>query len=384
MLLLSIGHLGGGPETVRLLAKYLDRTRYEISVVCPESATMKRLAEIPDVKRFTLPFPTTPRPGIVRQIASLIKSERVDILHTHLFHGDLYGFLATRLTPVPLLLSTVQGINFFWESESFPRRAQWWLASKAYRGIYRVFDGIATCSDAVRGAICARPGLKVGRDRVCVIHNSADMQEVQAAAARTPAPVRGLPDWSPSRRKRLITVANFECFKGHRILLQALKRLSSDLSFECLLVGDGPERPAMEVMAANLGLSNRVRFLGYRDDVPSLLRQCDLFVLPSLWEPFGIAMVEAMVLGVPVVACCAGGVPEIITDGETGVLVTPGSPLALAEGICRVLSDQVFAARLAAQARKIAEGRFDARGMAGSYERWYRKLITKERRGHDS
>lgn len=126
-----------------------------------------------------------------------------------------------------------------------------------------------------------------------------------------------------------------------------------------------------------MGLTDTVRFLGYRDDVPALLRGSDLFVLPSLWEPFGIAAVEAMALGVPVVACASGGVPEIITDGENGVLVPPGDPAALAAGIRRVLSDPFLVVRMIAKARKTAKSRFDAREMASAYERWYEELLDQ-------
>ena len=385
MFLLPIGHLGGGPETVRLLAKFLDRGRYRVSVVCPESPVLQQLAEIPDITLYPLGFPTIPRPAVVRQIASLIRRERVDILHTHLFHGDLYGFLATRVAAVPTLLSTVQGINFHWEAEPLPRRYWWWLLSKGNRGIYRVFDGIATCSAAVKEAICARPGLKVRRDQIRVIHNSVDASRLRAASevavegderSTTTGP-------SPSTRlKRIIVVANFESFKDHPNLFQALRRLPSTLSVECLLVGDGPGRPAMEALATDLGVSERLRFTGFRHDVPALIRQSDLLVLPSLWEPFGIAIIEAMLLGVPVVACRAGGVPEILTHDVSGLLVEPGDSAALATAIELALTDSTRAHRLIGEARKVAEDRFQATQMVRAYDQWYDELSTRPAARH--
>lgn len=381
MHVLPNGDLGGGQETVRHLARHLDPERFEVSVVCPDSPMMQRLASIPWVRRFSLQFPTIPGLRTVRRLAPLIRTERVDILHTHLFHGDLYGFLATRLVPVPVLVSTVQGINFFWEMEAFPRRARWWISSRFYRGIYRAFDGIVACSAAVRDAICSRPGLKVHRERVRVIHNSIDVHETLEAAEKLARPTGFSPGSRTSPPKRLITVANFAPFKGHRVLLEALQQLSSEVLFEVLLVGDGPERPALEAMVKSLGLADRVRFLGYRDDVPALLRQCDIFVLPSLWEPFGIAVLEAMTFGVPVVACAAGGIPEIITDGETGTLVAPQDPTALAAGIRRALSDSFFPTQMIPRARKLVESQFDARGMAARYAGWYEELIASTAQG---
>ena len=98
---------------------------------------------------------------------------------------------------------------------------------------------------------------------------------------------------------------------------------------------------------------------------------CDLFVLPSLWEGFGIALVEAMALGVPVLACRAGGVPEIVTDGQTGLLVPPGDVDALAAGLWRLLSDDALRGSLAAKAAPDAAARFEAKSMAEQYQKLY-------------
>jgi len=370
MLVLSSGKLGGGEETVRLLAKHLDRARFQVSVVCPPGPIFQRMAAIPDVRLYELMFPTVPSIGTIRCLSKLIELERVQILHTHLYHGDLYGFLATRLTPVPRLVSTIQAVYFWGEMETGARQARWRVGSLVFRGIYLAFNGLVTCSAAVREAVCTRPGLKVQRDRVTVIHNSIDVQELKPDWESTRA-LGFSEDSSVSHSKRVIVVANFTRVKGHRTLLNAMAKLPTDVMSECWLVGDGPERAETERLAEFLGLKNRVRFLGSRNDVPALLRQCDLLVLPSLWEGFGIALVEAMVLGVPTLACRAGGVSEIIRDGETGLLVPPGDADAMAAGIQRLLSDDALRARLAAKAAPDAAARFDARSMAERYQKFY-------------
>ena len=368
MLVLPNGDLGGGQETVRLLARHLDRTRYDVSVVCPPSPTLDRLQETGDVTCVPLAFPRVPRPRSVRRLASLIAEQRVDVLHTHLFHGDLYGFLATRLVSVPWLVSTIQGVNFDWRSERQPRRARWWAASHGYRAIYRGFDRVATCSVALRDAVCTRPGVKLRPDRVTVIHNSVDVSELRREVdAQTPSDAGR----ETGRRRRVVTVANFARFKGHPVLVEAMTRIPAEWDVEWWLVGDGPERPAVEALARRRGLAGRVRFLGYRRDVPAILRDADLFVLPSLWEPFGIAVVEAMVLRVPVAAVRAGGVPEIVTDEETGLLAEPGDAEGLAKNIRRLLSDPGLRDRLATRAAHEAAARFDAPAMAAKYEALY-------------
>lgn len=367
MLVVSSGERGGGEETVRVLAKHLGRDRFDVSVVCPSGPMFRRIAEIPGIRVHQVAFPTVPSVRAVKRLAALIRREGVEILHTHLYHGDLYGFLATRLAPVSRLVSTIQAINFYWEIESGGRRLRWRAASLVSRGIYRAFDGLVTCSAALREAVCNRRGLKVERERVTVIHNSTDLEELKPYIQEKPPAA----DSREGGAKRLIAVANFGKYKGHRILLQALAKLPGEPVLESWLVGDGPERDDMERLARDLGLTSRVRFLGSRHDVPALLRQCDLFVLPSLWEPFGIALVEAMVLGMPVLACRAGGVPEIVRDGETGLLVPAGDADAMAAGLQRLLSDGALRARLAAKAALDAAARFDAKSMAERYQKFY-------------
>lgn len=380
LLVLSNGDLGGAQEIVVLLARFLDQNRYEVSVVCPDSPSMERLSEIPGIKRFVMPFPTLPSIATANHLASIIRSEHIQIIHTHLFHGDFYGWMATRLAPVPVLASTIQGVNFFWELDPFPRRLTSWLFSKGYRGIYRSFDGIAACSEAVKQAIASRPGLRVWPQRVRVIHNSVDVEQLRVSAGGSQGDTM-----ESDRRKtqntgeRIVTVvANFAPFKGHTVFLEAVRRLLPEVPVRCLLVGDGPNRRRVERKARSLGLTGVVEFLGYRRDVPRLLRTSDLVVLPSIWEPFGLAVVEAMVLGVPVVACGSGGTPEILIDGRTGLLAPPGDPEALANRMKRVLMDSELASRLTDQARVWAESRFNAQGMVSAYQQWYEELIISK------
>ena len=374
LLILPIGHLGGGPETVRLLAQHLDRKRFDVSVVCPNSPMMARLAEIQDLRCWALEFPMVPSLRTIGRLAALIRRERIDIVHSQLFHGDLYAFLATRLTRGVRLVSTIQGINFFWETERPPRRTTWWLAAKAYRLLYRAFDGIAACSEATKQAVCSRPGIKIPVERVRAIHNTIDVPETvrqSQQAARLPARSGG-----SAPRPRIITVANFDPVKGHQLLIEAITYLGANFNTEWWLVGDGPERGRIEARVRELGFTDRIHFLGYRDDVPALIQACDLFVFPSLWDGLGMAALEAMALGVPVVACAAGGIPEIIEDRVTGWLVPPGDAAALAAAIRAVLGDQALVAQVVREARVRVEQDHDARGMAEQYAQWYEELMA--------
>jgi glycosyltransferase involved in cell wall biosynthesis len=144
-------------------------------------------------------------------------------------------------------------------------------------------------------------------------------------------------------------------------------------------VGDGELRPALEAQALRLGLGAQVHFTGWRDDVPALVALGDLFVLPSLNEPFGRVLIEAMATGKAVVATAAGGVPEIVVHGETGLLVPPGDPGALAAAVRELLDDAPRGARLGAAGRRRAETVFSLAGHVAAVERVYGEVLRGRR-----
>jgi glycosyltransferase involved in cell wall biosynthesis len=356
--------MGGGELTFRHLVDHLDTERFEVLVASPPWPALAETVTARGMTMVTLPLNHWPRTDVVRGIARLVRTWRPDIVHSHLLLADIYTALASRLARPCRLVSTVQGVNYRWELEGFPRRQRYWLFARGYRLVYRAFDALVACSAVVRDAVCAGPGARIRRDRIGVIHNAADIVRLRRDAAV-------LPRATPGPRPRLITVANLDPVKGHDLLLRALVLLD-DVPFECLLVGDGPLRGTLEAQVRALGLTERVRFLGRRHDVPALVRGSDLFVFPSLWEGFGIAAVEAMALEVPVVAVARGAMPEIIEDGVTGLLA-PAEPAALAAAIRRGLTDETFRERAVPAALARAEA-FDARAMVRKYEGWYESL----------
>ncbi len=157
----------------------------------------------------------------------------------------------------------------------------------------------------------------------------------------------------------LLCVANLHWIKGVEHLVRAVGLLG-DPGVELALAGDGPEEANLRALATGLGISGQVRFLGLRNDVSDLVRQAGIFIHPAVWEEaFGFAIAEAMAGGCAVVATNAGGIPELIEDGVTGLLVPPADPAALAAAIRRLLDDPALRARLQAAARRRVEERFD-------------------------
>lgn len=173
------------------------------------------------------------------------------------------------------------------------------------------------------------------------------------------------------------TVARLAEQKNLPVLLEALRTLRAEIpGLRLVVAGDGPLRHRLERQAARLGVGGSVLFLGHQEDVASIYAAMDVFVLPSWHEGFGVVFLEAMSMGVPVVGTRVIGSVDAIQDGETGLLVAPGDPGALAGAILRLLTDDGLARRLAGNGRKWVRDRGSRTTMAAVVERLYRELCT--------
>ncbi|MGE5192782.1 MAG: GT4 family glycosyltransferase PelF, partial [Deltaproteobacteria bacterium] len=167
--------------------------------------------------------------------------------------------------------------------------------------------------------------------------------------------------------------------KDQRTLLRAMRLVVDEVSdFVLDIVGDGPDRPALESLCDELRLRGNVRFLGFRDDVHALLPQSDLFVLSSVTEGLPMTLLEAMAAGLPTVSTDVGGISELVAEGETGRLVPPQSPEALAAAILELVRDPERAARMGTAGRRRVAGEFDLRRVVARYEDLYQKLLGRQ------
>jgi glycosyltransferase involved in cell wall biosynthesis len=203
-----------------------------------------------------------------------------------------------------------------------------------------------------------------------VVHNGVDMDEL----AR-PDPGKPLPPVHPY----VLCIAAHNEKKALDVLLAAFAEIGdAHRSVRLVLVGDGPLRPQHEAQARALALEDRVEFLGERGraEVARLLHGCSIFVLPSRSEPFGVVVTEALACRKAVVASAVGGIPEIIEDGRSGVLVEPDNPGALARALIRMLDDRALRERLAEAGYERVRERFVCDRMSARYEHLYSGLLA--------
>jgi glycosyltransferase involved in cell wall biosynthesis len=228
-----------------------------------------------------------------------------------------------------------------------------------------ITDGIIACSTRVRDAFRARHPRYPSR-RLIVIENGVDTSS-RAPVADALASVR-----KPGHRV-VVTVARLDPVKDLGTMIRALATLG-DRKVQLVLVGDGPTREELTALTRDLGLEERVTFLGFRRDVADILRAADVFALSSISEGMPLAALEAMAAGLPVVATAVGGTPEVVRDGVTGLLVPARDPNAFGAALARVLDDDALRASMGAASRARVEASFSLRVTTERYLDAYEAL----------
>lgn len=227
-------------------------------------------------------------------------------------------------------------------------------------------------SEAVRSRLRPWPA---AYDRCAVVPNGIDLESF--IPFKDPTTVRESLGVPPTARL-IGTVGRLVRFKGHRDLLEAFARLrGSHPEIRLLIVGDGPERDTITRGAQELGIAGNVHFAGHREDVADLLSTMEVFILPSLAEDFGRVVIEAMAMDRPVVATAAGGVPEIVLESVTGLLVPPADPAAMAQAVSTLLADPSRAQAMGRAGRQRVEKHYNLQRHAELVEAVYDEVLQE-------
>jgi glycosyltransferase involved in cell wall biosynthesis len=233
---------------------------------------------------------------------------------------------------------------------------------------------LIACSEAVRQDLTAKG---IAADRITVMHYPVDPEDMRPT--RSPLVVRA--EFGALADTPVVgTFAHLSLKKGYRELVRTaafVLRRKPATQFWCF--GDGPLRCELEAAARSLGIADRFKLLGFRRDVPDLMQAIDVMCLPSHREPFGLVYVEAALAGKPVIGCQAGGAPEIIVDGETGLLVPPPENVeVLTEAILTLLENRDLASSMGARGRELALGRFSWPHYLARLSNVYERILEGE------
>jgi glycosyltransferase involved in cell wall biosynthesis len=349
--------MGGQEKLLVEFARCADRNRFDLHFVSLGGRGV--LAD--DLESHGWPVtileePSGFRPGLALRLARLFRQQRIDIVHTHDERPHIYGAFAARLARVRRLIHTR---HHGMADRLTPRQAGLvrlaaWLTDRF----------VCVSADSARQAI--RQG--VSPRIVRTLHNGIDLTRFDPAPT-PPSPASG---GREGRGGPVVTVARLSPEKDIATLLRAAAlAVGEDASFRLEIAGDGPCMADLRRSASDLGLDGCVRFHGQIRDVPALLARAGLFVLSSLTEGVSLTLLEAMACGLAVVATRVGGNPEVVAGGETGLLVPPGDPAALASALLRLRRNEGERRDMERAGRCRVENCFDVRRMTAAYEAMY-------------
>ncbi|HJR05822.1 MAG TPA: glycosyltransferase [Pyrinomonadaceae bacterium] len=314
-----------------------------------------------------------------RRLAPLIRDERPDCIHTWLFDADVSARIAhRRVAPKLPLITSLQAPNYDPETV---RGMNWspmkinglrWLDKLSARWSNPHF---VACSQFVRQSTVDRLG--VAASRIRVIYNSVDPNTLRCAPDEPRALRRSFD--IPEDAFVYITVGRLDPQKGHAYLLRAFAQVAATRPRAYLvIVGEGPLANGLQQSATQLGVADRLRLFGRRSDVGACLEMANAYVFPSLFEGFGIALVEAMFKRLPCAAARVGPIPEIIEDGADGLLFASGAVEELRDAMCVLHDDAARRRTLGEQGFRSSWGRFRSELTIPQWENLYRELSRRE------
>jgi glycosyltransferase involved in cell wall biosynthesis len=354
--------LGGAEQALFRLIDGLDRSEWSPTLLLSDATGADRLAaeaadDVAVLRVPPMPLGLKGATGVPR-MARVLREHRPEVFHAHLSSpvDAKFGLAAAIAARVRAVVATVQLIG--------PLEAD--LSTRLQlRAVAAGVDRYIAVSRDIAGQLVDRFGYPA--EKVTVVYNGA---EARAPGAGRREAVRG--ELGVDGRPLVLTPARLEDQKGHMPLLRAAADVPEAVF---ALAGTGTLRAELEALARKLGVSDRVMFLGHREDVADLLAASDVVALPSLYEGSSLAILEAMAASRPVVASRIPGTDELIADEQTGLLVSPGEPAALAAALRRVLSEEGLGESLATAARARFERDFTLDVVASRTQAIYRELL---------
>ena len=352
--------VGGAERQVVDLAAALRRNGYGVTVACSVAGDLSGALERTGV-------PVRPLLGRLAKrrlslayawrLRRLLRKERSDLVHAHIYASVVAAAIATLRTEVPLVIT--EHTEASWQD---------WRARWVSRWVYRRVERIIAVSTPIRRRLIERDG--VHPDLTAVIPNAVVSASKPPADAPLPVELRGRP--------LVGVVARLQPEKGVANFLRAAARVAPQFpEAHFIVAGDGPLRQELAALAEDLGLRERVHFLGFRSDASALIKSLNVLVVPSVTEGSPLVTLEAMAAGVPVVASAVGGIPDQIRHDKEGLLIPPGDTDAFGDALIALLRDPDRARRLGEAGRRRATSRFSHATMVRQIEDVYRDVLAR-------
>lgn len=356
----------GGVEQRRLsLARLLPQDRYEQLLVCTKAIgalpDQFRAAGCPVIEVGVLRFPLDPRPH--QRAYAALRRFRPHIAHGAVMEGVSLATIAGRLAKVPVIVTEETS-----DPDNRPR-------SRKGTALYRLFltlgDRTVAVSPATEGYLLRTLGLPAAKVRL-ILNGVPEPEPISPAAIQTVRATIPGDDFVIGCVGRL--------YDGYKRFSDAIRALpiirSGGIGATLLIVGEGPDEDMLQALARSLGVERHVVFAGYQGDTRAHFAAMDLFLHPPATEAFGLVLVEAMFMRLPVVATRVGGIPTVVEEGATGLLVSPARPDAIAAAVLEIARDPSRARAMGDAGHARASDLFSAQRYAREVDALYRELIT--------
>ena len=356
----SLG-LGGAEQVVMALAKGLDRTKFTPLVAClNEAGPFSEFLQKEGVRVISLGKKGKFDLSVIPKLIRIMKKYQIQIVHAHLFGGSLWGRIAAKL-------AGVQGIVTTEHSYAGKSKSALWID----RVLAGITDRIIVVSEEIKHFYAQK--LNINPDKLQVIYNGVALSLFNGTNQDGFRKELGVGKETPL----LGMIGRLTPVKAHEVLFEAIVHLQERFpSLVALIIGEGERRQELEKLCRERGVEQNVRFLGLRKDIHRLLSYLDISVLSSDSEGFSMTLLEAMAAGLPVVATAVGGTAELVVENETGFLVPPRNPAALANRIEQLLNDKALAEKMGAQGRQRVEKHFTLQRMILETESLYESLLS--------
>lgn len=360
--------IGGAERFLLTLARTVKRDRYDLCFFCivdggdliaefKKAGYPVRIIKCYDWQR-RLPFRFVMKN--IRKLTRILKKERFDIVHTHLYRANMIGRIAAILAGVPHIFSSEHNTNswkkpvdIFWD-----------------RLLARFTNKVIAVSDYVKDFTQHQE--KLDSQKLVTVKHGICLNEFDAVNGRVQT--RNLLGFD-GNQTIVGSLGRLVPQKGYAYFLKAMPEILDKFpDTQFVIVGDGPLKPELVELSKRLGIESNLHFTGFRKDIPQLLKAMDLFVCSSLWEGFGIVLIEAMACSLPVIAANVGPIPEVVKHGETGILIESENAVQIASSVIQLLANQKQMQQLGRNGRKRVEALFTAETMIENLEHIYFNL----------
>lgn len=354
-ILLAIGssEIGGAQGLFSIYVEGLKERGYDVAVILPEGPLVDEVKKM-QVKLFVVNIKSL---SGIWKISKILKNNKFDIINAHLTYCSLLFSFISLFYKIPICCSLHNAIV---------HEKLNWIQKKTYPAIAsimaRISRGIIVNSEWTKKHMCERLGVK--EEKVKVIYSGLKEEKFQ----RHECIARG-------DKFRIGVVGRLSREKGQKYLIKALNFIDIP-NYECLVVGDGPMRGNLESMVSECGLQDKVTFAGFRDDVENVMSEFDVVVLPSVNESLPITVIESFFLKKLVIASNVGGVPELVKDGITGLLVDPRDPEHLSDKIGYAYENFNETKKMTENAYRFAEKELTSSKMVDATVECYRSIIN--------